>query len=45
MLLNILPGVFDRQRGPDSIVVIVRPLKALTREQVEALEGRELYVW
>ena len=33
----ILPGVLDRLRGPDSIVVVVSPLKALLREQVEAL--------
>ena len=36
----ILPGVFDRLRGPDGIVVVVSPLKALMREQVEALKGR-----
>ena len=38
----ILPGVFDRLRGLDSysIVVVVSPLKALMREQVEALKGR-----
>ena len=40
----ILPGVFGRLlvRGPGrpSIVVVVSPLKALMREQVEALKGR-----
>ena len=38
----ILPGVFDRLRGLDSysVVVVVSPLKALMREQVEALKGR-----
>ena len=38
----ILPGVFDRLRGLDSysIVVVVSPLKARMREQVEALKGR-----
>ena len=38
----ILPRVFDMLRGLDSysIVVVVSPLKALMREQVEALKGR-----
>ena len=37
MLLNILPGVCDRQRGPDSILVIVSPLKALTKGREKTL--------
>ena len=44
----ILPGVFDRLRGLGSyrpialwtLMVAVIPLKALMREQVEALKGR-----